>query len=314
MKIFSRLILIIFGVVLACFLIEAGSRGEQYLRKGVPLLKNPNSEWDNELGWKGKEHIIKGETSTSPILVLGDSFTDGLGIPSEDMWFAKLKEISKGQDIIAYGGMGYGNLQELLVLKNYLAKGLKPSAIYLQLCTNDIINNSFELEKNSYLQRAPAPRPYLEDGQINLRFPRHYVWLMSPLLSYSRVVLHYNFKWEMNLGSLASERKINSIEYDIQKNGFNFPAFRSAISTTDTILSLIKEAAAKIPLYFVVVDNIEPNLSALKTSIRKKNIPLVVAPEIQPFLPTDRLEDGTHLNKEGNKKLGESVIKGLNLS
>lgn len=309
MRFLSRLLLILCGILLPCFLIEAGVRAERYFSRGTSIWTNPSSKWDRELGWLGKEHVIENKRNDHPILVLGDSFTEGMDLPSEEMWFSYLKEISKEQKIIAYGGRGYGTLQQLMMLKKYLSGGLKPSAIIIQLCTNDIINNSYELEKQSHIQRAPGPRPYLEDGKINIRFARNFDWALYPLVSISRVAAYYSMKWELKTAALANSRKINSIEFDIAKSGFALPAYRQAVSVTDALIGQIKETAGETPLHFVLVDEVEPYVAALKTTLDKKKLQLIIAPQIQKFLDSDRLEDGTHLNKEGNKKLGESVVK-----
>jgi len=156
----TRLALIALGILCSLLLLEVALRIHHLIGKGTPLTLNPRDIWDNSLGhnslgWLGKEHRFE-PLSSSPILVIGDSFTEGLGIAQEDMWFAALAAQYADRGLIAYGGLGYGTLQQLRVLKRYKAQGITPSLVVLQLCSNDILNNHFDLERKSLLQRPPG--------------------------------------------------------------------------------------------------------------------------------------------------------------
>ena len=304
---FVRFFLVIFGVITPIVFFEAGLRVDQYFRKGIPLTLNPSYRWDDQLGWLGKEHVL-GNSSANPILVLGDSFTDGLNVPSEKMWFASLASAFPDKKVIAYGGLGYGNLQELLVLKNYLAKGVSPSLIVLQLCSNDIINNYFPLEQHSYLQRAAAPRPYLEGDKIVTRLPRRSDWILFPLISISRLAYRYNNKWDETLANWAKDHKIDSVEFKVQSSGFKFPLFREAVTVTDRIIYQIKETSKTSPLLFMLIDDIEPYTAAFKTIAQKHEIPLLIPSRISPIPDNGRLADGSHLNELGNKLIGDTFV------
>jgi hypothetical protein len=156
----GRCLLVLCGISCALLLVEGARRIDNRVRRGIPFFTNPRSLWDDRRGWVGREHVI-GPTSSNPILVLGDSFTEGLTVSSESMWFAYLQREHPETQLIAYGGLGYGTLQELIVLEDYLKGGMHPSLVVVQLCSNDIINNYYPLEVSSYAQRPPAPRPYV---------------------------------------------------------------------------------------------------------------------------------------------------------
>jgi len=167
----ARLFLFLIGLGAPLIVLETGVRLKQLVSRGVPVSVEPRDAWDEELGWTGTEHHL-GPRDGPLTLVIGDSFTEGLGLKSEELWFAEVAAAQPTSRLIAYGGLGYGTLQELMVLRRYLGEGNEPRLVVLQLCSNDIINNSFELESQSYLQRPPGPRPYLSDSGIALRFPR----------------------------------------------------------------------------------------------------------------------------------------------
>jgi hypothetical protein len=50
-----------------------------------------------------------------------------------------------GAESFAYGVMGYGTLQQYMILDRYLDE-IQPGLIILQMCSNDLINNSLSVE------------------------------------------------------------------------------------------------------------------------------------------------------------------------
>ena len=286
-------------------------RIEQNYRKKIPILLNPNYRWDARLGWVGKEHLIGHPDSQDITLVLGDSFTDGLTVPSDKMWFSYLLEDSAAQRLIAYGGQGYGTLQEKLVIEDYIAKGIKPTRIILQLCSNDFINNYRPLEEKSLIQRAPAPRPYLENGKISVQFPRAYDFILYPLISVSRLAFRYNNRWDEYLAKQASSGAMHTIETDIQTKGFKSSLFRASIPVTQDLLQQIISSVS-VPIILMLIDNNEPYSSAFKGIAKNLKIPLFIPSQVEPLPANSRLTDGAHLNELGNRIVGTTLNKMIN--
>jgi lysophospholipase L1-like esterase len=303
-----RISLVLFGLLLPFILLEAGLRIEHRIRKGTPLSLNPSAKWDPILGWTGKEHRLE-PISNNPILVIGDSFTEGLTVATDKMWFAEIARRHPDKGVIAYGGLGYGTLQEITVLEGYLSQGVRPAFIVLQLCSNDILNNSFELERESLLQRAPGPRPYLEGETVRLRFPRRNDWLLYPLISISRFAYRTNSRWDSTLAEQARLGKAPSVEFEIQKTGFSFQPFRDAAHTTSILLERFKSTARGTPIFLLLVDDIEPYSTVFKDIARKLALPLIVPIRAAPLSPDDRLPDGTHLNERGNEIVGRAFLE-----
>jgi hypothetical protein len=75
--------------------------------------------------------------------------------------------------IFAYGGGGYGTLQEYMILDRYVDK-INPDMVLWQFCANDLIINSHELESASFSNNNQMKRPYYENDQIKWLFPRQY--------------------------------------------------------------------------------------------------------------------------------------------
>ena len=83
-----------------------------------------------------------------------------------------------------------GTLQEVMIVERHIRE-IMPDILILQVCQNDFINNSFELESKSYFNNNNLLRPYLgSDGTITMQiaqppFRRAVLWAAS----YSRFLL-----------------------------------------------------------------------------------------------------------------------------
>ncbi len=299
------------GAVIPLVFLEAGLRVVHLVRKGTPLLEHPGDQWDSNLGWKGQEKILQGAPGGPEVLVLGDSFTDGMGVPPENMWYAGLWEAVPGSTVTAYAGPGYGTLQELLALKGYVSRGFSPQLIVVQLCTNDILNNYFELDRASLLQRAPAPRPYLENGEIMVKFPRNYGWFLEPLISYSRLAYRFETRWEEKTAERARKGELPTIEHEISRKGESLPAFREAASVTEVLIERMKEEAGGSPLILFLVNDVEPYTGTLARIASSRGVPFVNAVRFASIDRSGRLPDGAHYNEKGNKALGQALVAAI---
>ena len=298
-------LLVFGGASLPLILFEFGHRIEYLIAKGIPLLQNPKDKWDPILGWQGREHVLgqEGEVQT---LVIGDSFTDGLDVPKEKMWFSYLPR-STNTKLIAYGGIGYGTYQEIEVLKKYIKEG-QPKRIILQICSNDIINNYHDLEKDTLMQRPPAPRPFLENGNVVFRLPfDNYFYNLAS--SYSRVALRYIKKSESRMAKDAMERKLNSVEFTIAEKGWEYKPFREAVIVTNDLVTTFTKLAKPAEIIFLLIDDIEPYTTAIRKLSAKLKVPLIIPRRIQQFPANAMHQDGAHFNEYGNQLVGELTAK-----
>jgi len=105
-------------------------------------------------------------------LVLGDSFTQAVGVPDGSVYYDVVAR-RLGLAIVALGVNGYGTVQELMAARLTVRDIPEPEGILIQLADNDAINNSFVLERKSFSNNNLLPRPYLDDaGGIQIRDPR----------------------------------------------------------------------------------------------------------------------------------------------
>src|SRR5262245_62263521 len=96
----------------------------------------------NDLGFRDRDHPVAKPAGTFRIIVLGDSLTQGLGLPDQpEQIFTGVLEralLARGQrvEVLNFGISGYNTQQEVYTLKD---KGLvfKPDLVILAYCLND---------------------------------------------------------------------------------------------------------------------------------------------------------------------------------
>lgn len=116
---------------------------------------------------------------TNPVVVLGDSFTWGVGVNKADIW-TELVELKSGVDFcnLAYGG--YGTTQERLTFELWGVK-LKPRGIILQICVNnDFLDNleweeNFKVNKNSLTPLLMSLRSWLHHNVRSYELFKYYI-------------------------------------------------------------------------------------------------------------------------------------------
>lgn len=134
--------------------------------------------WRHQSNWSGMHHHIdftagyhtdpRGFRKTgqpakgAPVLVLGDSFTFGIGVQDQETFSARLQERLPQQRFLNAGVIGYSTDQELLYLDNLLL-GLKSDSILLVVYLgNDLIDNLRRIPIQAQRQK---PFFVLEDGK-----------------------------------------------------------------------------------------------------------------------------------------------------
>jgi|GEM_PF-6990630 len=122
----------------------------------------------NSKGLRGKEYDYEKAPGTKRIIILGDSYTFGLGVNEDETFSAKLSELFQKSgaktDVINMGVNGYGTDQEYLLLSEEGIKYSPDAAVCMFFVGNDIQNN------NSSLQYGKQ-KPYftIESGELVLR-------------------------------------------------------------------------------------------------------------------------------------------------
>jgi lysophospholipase L1-like esterase len=149
----------------------------KYTYKEKDLYNNQYSSFYSTNSFGARSYIQKVHSNkinqSIKILVVGDSFTMDPYVGNNEMWYSILankisKNTKQNVEVLAFGGGGYGSLQQLLLLQRYKKDihNFSPNIFILQFCSNDFANNSFNIEKASFALSQYMRRPYLINNEI----------------------------------------------------------------------------------------------------------------------------------------------------
>lgn len=275
--------------VVAFFLIsEVTIRIYHLARYGRPPFDEKGGTYsvviDDKLGWKAKENYhfkkmsrsserlpykVEGKTDKwgfrsfgnliqplrkCKVMIVGDSFTHALEVSDNQTYYSFLTK-DLPIEIFAYGTIAYGNLQEFMIIDEYIDR-LKPDILILQLCTNDFINNSYDLEYRSIINNQRLRRPYLsESGEIYYATPAYMPEVRNWLAMHSRL---FSFVFRRIDLLQAKITGYKSIEGNIESLNGDLLEYKHSVIITKMILQKIRERAKDINIYAFVVDHTEP--------------------------------------------------------
>ena len=186
------------------------------------------------------------------VLIIGDSFTQAIHVSNDKTYYFLIGK-HLPVEIFAYGGGGYGTLQEYMILDRHIDR-VKPALIIWQYCGNDFINNSFELEQQSRSNNNGMRRPYLStDGEIFYATPKTFPWLREFAAKHSSflyLVLSRLDILNVRLAqtSWADSFQSETVEDTIARHGKDHPGFRKAARTTEQIMNKVRQRAAHTPI------------------------------------------------------------------
>ncbi len=329
--------LITFFILLFTFLLFS----EYLVRNLAPTL----NEKDDLLGWRliknldlkfnqksllGNKYLVNFQTnqrgsrfygneknSEIKALVIGDSMTNGPYTSNNETWFAyfaKKLEIKSDKKVYieAIGSGGYGNFQQYLLTKEIL-KNYNPDFIILQICSsNDFYNNTFEWESDGIIRNQYVRRPYLVKNKIKY-YDRSLKYIYRSFF-YENIKIVNRVDWILILlqsifYNLVYDIKISS---DIVKNIENLNKYKkNSISATNSILFKIKKLFPNKDLYSFDAckdGHIYPYNEWRNVSKQNNFITLDFYKELN-FTKESFLIDGGHLNKNGNRILGDELFK-----
>lgn len=128
---------------------EIAIRGYHYVKYGrTPLIHAGILTFDETLGWRptenyqqhdlkldagGRSYSVKYTTDKNgfrmfgnpqvkdkqKVIFVGDSYTQAEEVSNDKTYYGLLKD-SSNLEVFAYGGLGYGNLQEYMVLNKFI--------------------------------------------------------------------------------------------------------------------------------------------------------------------------------------------------
>lgn len=315
-KIAADISLVLFSFMLSFLLAEVVLRIYEKVDKHVPFFASIR-DWEDPLfGWKGEK--LFGDTSTSKlrILVIGDSFTamavtDGLHDDDEEKYFNVIKR-KLNAEIFVYAGNGYGTTQEYLVLNKYFDE-IKPDLVILQVCSNDFINNSWELS----LRQVPGIenfllKPYLKNDKIEYKRIAS-VNILKVKLRYLR--LFYRL-FILEGEYLKSKNLLPDVGDDIERRGMAYEDFKKSTVITNLLIKKMKAKIREVPMVAFAVDENQVSLGQFRNIFKENNIEFIedvprVIRNIQAQGVNLKIKDNRHWNARGHSICGEILVEAL---
>lgn len=159
----------------------------------------------NAAGFRDREHLVAKPPGMRRIVVIGDSFSEAIQVPFEDVWHQRLgPELAAAGvqriEVLNFGVGDYGTAQELLILERALA--YEPDVVVQQIFPlNDVCNNNPAL---AGLCRSlnDGYRPYFDlQGSELVPLARQPVrkWLRDHLLTW--FIVERRLRWALALGA-----------------------------------------------------------------------------------------------------------------
>lgn len=207
----------------------------------------------NSFGHRSREIPLERTPGRVRILVLGDSFTYGVGVENHETFSARLEQLDPRLEVINTGVNGYGTAQELLLLRD---EGLafQPDLVLVAFFWNDVVDSyrrrvaAFALRDGSLVYPDPLPPDAVPGPR---RTP-----LRRTLLRHSRVyrflsdqikLVRYQVKAALG-APLEDAEPLRPAERE--------QAWRLTFALLDEIARLAREAGA-VPLIAVVPDQVQ---------------------------------------------------------
>jgi hypothetical protein len=347
-KRFPTFLLPFASVFVVMFVGEAAVRLWHVWRWNMPLFDNGRRPaggpgeitLDPELGWRSTENyrfngtkrdaagteypvqISQNENgfrmfgdarSVKPrVFVIGDSYTHAVAVSDDKTYYAILKK-ELDIEVFAYGGGGYGSLQEFMILDRYLDL-IKPDLVLWQFTANDLINNSPTLEKASSINNNGLVRPYLVDGQVQYILPARELTENTRLFALNYCRLCYIL---FNRIDRLRAATTPTVETETSAGKSAHAAFLKSVEITDTILGKVAARAGSVPIASFVVygPDFEEYQQALAQVSRKHGF--VLLPDINRATLVAKEEktvfaaDGGHWNNEGHRLVGKTLADGM---
>jgi len=114
-------------------------------------------------GLRGAEHPLQRPSGKYRVLILGDSFTEGVHVGEDDVFSARLESMNRQIEALNAGVGGYGTVQEYLYLISEGRK-FKPDLALVMFFDNDLTDNCLSY----YAGFGSRPYARLMDGEVEI--------------------------------------------------------------------------------------------------------------------------------------------------
>lgn len=177
----------------------------------------------NAAGTRGPEIAIEVPENTVRVTFLGDSITFGEGVYLEDTYPEKFKTLAETEglfqtqavEVMNLGVGGYNTEQELVLLKQAVAAGLRPDYVVVGYNMNDANEPLIRFDDGQMTRTPSALEAYIthirKDPAIfqisqSLRIVRH--WFVNRAITRKTLEYYHDLYREDNASWLASQRAL----------------------------------------------------------------------------------------------------------
>lgn len=235
------------------------------------------------------------------VMFVGDSYT-ACAQTSDDKLFYKILGDSLPMEVFAYGAAGFSNFQEYLIVENYL-KEIKPDVVVWQLCSNDFLDNYWELEKIAGYH-VRMRRPYLlEDGKVTYQLAAEWPRNVKP---YSRF-LYFLLKRIGQVTGTFDKAPAEPAEKLIAEQNLAFEPFQRSCNMTSAVFRKMKALLPpETQLLVFDADSFNPQYDQFARLCQENGITFI--PGLDQYVrqaeaagECTRSDDGYHWNNRGNE-------------
>lgn len=249
-------------------------------------------------------------TTRTKLFFIGDSFTHAYTVSDGKAYFNAVQRELKDVELFVYGCGGYGTLQEYMILDKYYDQ-IKPDIVILQLGSNDIVNNSYELESKSFLNNKHITRPYLRDGKIVYLYPRQDYGPLYNLIEHSEVLQFF----DVRLGILKTQIS-GTIESSLSTTS---PLVMESAGIMDEVFGWMRKRAGETPVcvfsndkkFYAGADYVGNTYEKLCEKHRFYWIPgvpeTIERAQAQGLKVTGAPKDPFHWNELGHQLVGQTI-------
>ena len=209
-------------------------------------------------------------------------------------------------ELFAFGVSGYGTLQEKMILEQYHSI-IHPDLVVLQFCTNDFVDNTYELDLACNYQ-INSVRPFIDKhGKIELKKA-----MTSTENIFSKLKFTQFIYWQVNK-IIQDFGWAHSGEEKIAQLNEAYPLYKDAISISTHLLQEIKTLMPpETQLLAFCADGWQPQLSSLEKICTETQVPFYsqhihLLNQAQAENRSPFAQDGVHWNTIGHQLIANSL-------
>ena len=248
-------------------------------------------------------------TKKRKILIIGDSFTEGVNVNNDEVYYNYLD--TNKYEIFAYGCGGYGTLQEFMIIDEYFDE-INPDILLIQFCSNDIINNSYELERYNSKNNPHRIRPYLLNEDVKYLYPSMMNGALYRILDYFYIFRILKLQY-LRFYKIEINEKNTNLDYLKDY-------YEKSERITLKILERIKKRSNSIPLFLFTTDYNEYSKKSIDSIFKQSgymyipNVPEQLISAKNKGMKIDGMPYDAHWNHIGHKIAGKYISEFLLLN